>query len=214
MTVDAPVRKPNFIARLAHPGEFLRWTKPLARAAGDPHRAALRRRALLRALQFARGLPDGRHRAHHVRPRAQRLAQPVRLRRDVRRRARHPGLAPPARRRRAKGRRPARRDLHRARALHRLALGPPDLGHVLGVGRADDLDAHPALHLSRHHRALARLRRPAARRPIVAIVTLVGAVNIPIIKFSVDWWNTLHQPASVFTAPGPTMPGSILTPLS
>jgi heme exporter protein C len=48
---------------------------------------------------------------------------------------------------------------------------------------------------------------------IIAIVTLVGAINIPIIKFSVDWWNTLHQPASVFTADGPRMPGSILTPL-
>jgi len=48
---------------------------------------------------------------------------------------------------------------------------------------------------------------------IVAIVTLVGALNIPIIKFSVDWWQTLHQPASVLTADGPRMPGSILTPL-
>jgi heme exporter protein C len=48
---------------------------------------------------------------------------------------------------------------------------------------------------------------------IIAIVTLVGALNIPIIKFSVDWWQTLHQPASVLTASGPKMPGSILTPL-
>lgn len=48
---------------------------------------------------------------------------------------------------------------------------------------------------------------------VVAIFTLVGAVNIPIIKFSVDWWSTLHQPASVFTPEGPKMPGSILTPL-
>jgi heme exporter protein C len=48
---------------------------------------------------------------------------------------------------------------------------------------------------------------------VVAVFTLVGAVNIPIIKFSVDWWSTLHQPASVFRADGPTMPPSILTPL-
>ncbi len=48
---------------------------------------------------------------------------------------------------------------------------------------------------------------------IIAIVTLVGAINIPIIHYSVDWWNTLHQPASVFTASGPKMPASILTPL-
>jgi heme exporter protein C len=48
---------------------------------------------------------------------------------------------------------------------------------------------------------------------VVAVFTLVGAVNIPIIKFSVDWWSTLHQPASVFRADGPRMPGEILTPL-
>ncbi|KKB07784.1 heme ABC transporter permease [Devosia chinhatensis] len=48
---------------------------------------------------------------------------------------------------------------------------------------------------------------------VIAIFTLVGAVNVPIIKFSVDWWSTLHQPASVFRADGPTMPGSLLAPL-
>ena len=48
---------------------------------------------------------------------------------------------------------------------------------------------------------------------IVAIVTLVGALDIPVIKFSVDWWNTLHQPESILTPTGPKMPGSILTPL-
>lgn len=48
---------------------------------------------------------------------------------------------------------------------------------------------------------------------LVAVLTLVGAINIPVIKFSVDWWNTLHQPASVFRMDGPTMPLSILIPL-
>lgn len=48
---------------------------------------------------------------------------------------------------------------------------------------------------------------------VIAIFTLVGAINIPIIKFSVDWWSTLHQPASVFTPGGPHMPASILLPL-
>jgi hypothetical protein len=45
------------------------------------------------------------------------------------------------------------------------------------------------------------------------IVTLVGAINIPIIKFSVDWWNTLHQPASVLRLDGPTIHPSMLWPL-
>ena len=46
-----------------------------------------------------------------------------------------------------------------------------------------------------------------------AILALVGAINIPIIKFSVDWWNTLHQPASVFRLGGPTIDPSMLWPL-
>jgi heme exporter protein C len=46
-----------------------------------------------------------------------------------------------------------------------------------------------------------------------AILTLVGSINLPIIKFSVDWWNTLHQPASVFRLGGPTIDASILVPL-
>jgi heme exporter protein C len=46
-----------------------------------------------------------------------------------------------------------------------------------------------------------------------AVLTLVGAINLPIIKFSVDWWNTLHQPASVFRLGGPTIDRSMLMPL-
>ena len=47
----------------------------------------------------------------------------------------------------------------------------------------------------------------------VAILTLVGFGNVPIIKFSVDWWNPLHQPASVFRVGGPTIHPSMLWPL-
>ena len=46
-----------------------------------------------------------------------------------------------------------------------------------------------------------------------AIFTLTAAVNIPIIHFSVQWWNTLHQPASVFRVGGPTIAASMLWPL-
>ena len=51
-----------------------------------------------------------------------------------------------------------------------------------------------------------------AARP-VAILVLVGVVNIPIIKFSVDIWNTLHQPASVIRLDGPTIHPTMLWPL-
>jgi heme exporter protein C len=46
-----------------------------------------------------------------------------------------------------------------------------------------------------------------------SLLALVGIVNLPIIKFSVDWWNTLHQPASVLRLGGPTIDASMLIPL-
>src|SRR3712207_5846294 len=46
-----------------------------------------------------------------------------------------------------------------------------------------------------------------------AVLALVGMINLPIVKFSVDWWNTLHQPASVFRMGGPTIHPSMLYPL-
>jgi len=54
---------------------------------------------------------------------------------------------------------------------------------------------------------------PARAGRAVAIITLAGAINIPIIKFSVDWWNTLHQPASVFRMGGPSIHPTMLWPL-
>ncbi len=47
----------------------------------------------------------------------------------------------------------------------------------------------------------------------VAIVTLVGSLILPVIKFSVDWFYTLHQPATVLTLQGPKIAPSMLTPL-
>jgi heme exporter protein C len=54
---------------------------------------------------------------------------------------------------------------------------------------------------------------PTRAARIVAVLTLVGAINLPIIKFSVDWWNTLHQPASVLRLGGSTIHPTILVPL-
>jgi heme exporter protein C len=54
---------------------------------------------------------------------------------------------------------------------------------------------------------------PARAARAAAVLTLVGAINIPIIKFSVDWWNTLHQGASVLRLGGSTIHVSILLPL-
>ncbi|MGH6793483.1 MAG: heme ABC transporter permease [Methyloceanibacter sp.] len=57
------------------------------------------------------------------------------------------------------------------------------------------------------------IEEPGRAGRAAAILALVGAINIPIIKFSVDWWNTLHQPASVFRVGGPSIDPSLLTPL-
>jgi heme exporter protein C len=54
---------------------------------------------------------------------------------------------------------------------------------------------------------------PSRAARAAAILTLVGAINIPIIKFSVDWWNTLHQGASVLRMGGPTLDRAFLWPL-
>lgn len=54
-------------------------------------------------------------------------------------------------------------------------------------------------------------RKRAAR--LASILAMVGFINIPIIKFSVDWWNTLHQPASISSPGAPGMPPEILWPL-
>jgi len=54
---------------------------------------------------------------------------------------------------------------------------------------------------------------PTRRAKASSILVLVGFVNVPIIKFSVDWWNTLHQPASVARLDGPSIHPSMLWPL-
>ena len=64
------------------------------------------------------------------------------------------------------------------------------------------------------HMALARAFDEGWRGArAAAILAVVGAVNLPVVKFSVDWWNTLHQGASVLRADGPAIHGSMLWPL-
>ncbi len=59
----------------------------------------------------------------------------------------------------------------------------------------------------------ASIDNPATRARASAILALVGVVNIPIIKFSVDWWNTLHQPASIMKFDKPSIHPTMLQPL-
>ena len=50
-------------------------------------------------------------------------------------------------------------------------------------------------------------------RRSAAVLAVVGLINVPIIKFSVDWWNTLHQPASIMKLSGPSIDPAMLRPL-
>jgi heme exporter protein C len=54
---------------------------------------------------------------------------------------------------------------------------------------------------------------PSRAGRVAAVLILVGFVNIPIIKFSVEWWNTLHQPASILRIGGPSIYPTMLYPL-
>ena len=51
------------------------------------------------------------------------------------------------------------------------------------------------------------------REKIVAVFVIIGSINLPIIKFSVDWWSTLHQPASISKLSSPSIDPSMLRPL-
>lgn len=59
----------------------------------------------------------------------------------------------------------------------------------------------------------ATIEDPLRAARAAAVLALAGAINIPVIRYSVVWWNTLHQPASVFRIDGPTIAPSMLLPL-
>ena len=48
---------------------------------------------------------------------------------------------------------------------------------------------------------------------ITSLISILGAINVPIIKYSVDWWNTLHQPASINVLSKSSIHVSMLYPL-
>jgi heme exporter protein C len=47
-----------------------------------------------------------------------------------------------------------------------------------------------------------------------SVLTIIGLINLPIIKFSVDWWHTLHQPSSILRMDGPSIDKEMLLPLT
>ncbi|GIS46968.1 MAG: hypothetical protein Ct9H90mP19_2050 [Gammaproteobacteria bacterium] len=79
-------------------------------------------------------------------------------------------------------------------------LGQTYLGHLLGLGCKNNFNLY-SIHSVHWILALrSSFSSHQTADQIVSILAIIGAINIPIIKFSVDWWNTLHQSASITTS--------------
>ena len=214
MSVDAPAKKPGFLSRLAHPGEFLRWSGPLvlplAALTAICLAVGLYLVAFVSPLETENVGSTLRILYIHV-PNAW-LSQFVYGVMAVAALGtlvwRHP-LADVAQKAAAP----------LGAAFTALALYTGSIWGRPAWGTFWEWDGRmtSTLVLLLIYLGLIALWRAfddqlrAGR--IVAVVTLVGAVNIPIIKFSVDWWQTLHQPSSVFVAGGPRMAPTVLWPL-
>lgn len=93
-------------------------------------------------------------------------------------------------------------------------MGQADVGRLVGLGRAADISADPVFLYLGYMALWAAIEEPARAARAAAVLALVGAINVPIIRYSVVWWNTLHQPASVFRMDGPTIAPEMLLPLA
>src|SRR5262249_48691071 len=169
-------------------------------------------------LPRARRLPAGRDRQDHVHSRAGGVARPLCLDVDERRGARHAGVAASARRRRRPSPGADRRGVPADVARFPVPVGAARGGGPMwGTYWVWDARLTSVLVLFLMYLGVIALWRtiddPTRAARAAAVLTLVGAINIPIIKFSVDWWNTLHQPASVLRLGGSTIHPTILVPL-
>ena len=92
-------------------------------------------------------------------------------------------------------------------------MGKAHVGNLVGLGCTADFHASAIISLFRLLALINAFDDPARGTKSSSILVLVGLINVPIIKFSVDWWNTLHQPASVLRMGGPSIDESMLWPL-
>lgn len=95
----------------------------------------------------------------------------------------------------------------------RVSLGKTYLGYLLGLGCSSHLRAGSVVSFFGYIALNGAIedRRTAARAS--AVLALVGLINLPIIHFSVEWWNTLHQGATVTRLGRPSMDTRMLIPL-
>ncbi len=90
-------------------------------------------------------------------------------------------------------------------------------GALTGSGRAHDLHADPPVPvsgaISRWPGPARTMRKAAGASKVTALFALVGAINLPIIHYSVVWWNSLHQGSSISLTGGSKIAGSMVWPL-
>ena len=95
-----------------------------------------------------------------------------------------------------------------------LGVGTAHVGYLVGMGWADSIYARLVFFYIWAFFALrGAIEDSEIRSRASALVAIVGTINIPIIKYSVDWWQTLHQPASFTLTEKPTMPPEMYLPL-
>ena len=102
-------------------------------------------------------------------------------------------------------------DVHVSLACDWRFLGKANLGNMVGMGCAHDLHLNPPVPLHRIHLvAGVRLTIHVGADRAGAVLALVGVINVPIIYFSVQWWNTLHQGATIRMLDKPTIASNML----
>ena len=178
-----------------------------------PYFVVSRQRSLFGALCVPGGLSARGNGADHVRACAVRMDGDVRLFVDRDRQCDGPHLEASVGRPDRQGECAGRRGFHPNLPCHRLALGQTDVGHLVGLGCPADVGFDPFFLYLGYIALNNAFDDPVRGAKASAVLALVGAVNLPIIKFSVDWWNTLHQPASVTRLDAPAIHSSMLWPL-
>ena len=87
------------------------------------------------------------------------------------------------------------------------------MGHMVGLGCKNNFNGCLALFYLFYISAYKFIAQEEKATKVSNIIALVGVINVPIIRYSVEWWNTLHQPASIKIDGTTTIHSSMLLPL-
>ena len=92
-------------------------------------------------------------------------------------------------------------------------MGQTNLGYLVGMGCTSHVCTNIIYYLFRTNNINNSYDDKSKADKYASILAVIGAVNLPIIKWSVNWWSTLHQPASISKFSSPSIDNSMLVPL-